>query len=79
MFRVELVFRFVLIVPSGIETCFTDFPVSFLIVLIVPSGIETFLRLGRNRLFNTVLIVPSGIETSLSSFAPSVSTRINCT
>ena len=34
----------VLIVPSGIETCFTDFPVSFLIVLIVPSGIETELH-----------------------------------
>ena len=53
----------VLIVPSGIETCFTDFPVCFLIlVLIVPSGIETEQMVGETSEYS-VLIVPSGIET----------------
>ena len=70
---------FVLIVPSGIETknLFVQW-MKFVWVLIVPSGIETLLNMSLSYVFS-VLIVPSGIETSLSNFAPSVSTRINCT
>ena len=71
-------FFFVLIVPSGIETCLIEYPFSFLIVLIVPSGIET--KEVENFYYEMiVLIVPSGIETKVVQALVDSVFCINCT
>ena len=54
----------VLIVPSGIETCFHCYVPLIRSVLIVPSGIETS-KIVVCAFGDIVLIVPSGIETVL--------------